>query len=191
MRNISTSQWAMGALTMGLAIQAHAQLPPVPTAQTAAKSTATAKAPAAPGCLIAEFRTIGLSVHNPLDRYDRAWDWLRANAKRCSLEQLQAVSNNRASWLGSSDTPEIMGFVDAIIEYRTQGNEDGLKALYSSKPVENGAVTVTTGLPERPTPVVQPGTNAIPNSIYMAPPMPNNMSQGASPNPSQAAKGVP
>ena len=172
MRNISTSQWAMGALTMGLAIQAHAQLPPVPTAQTAAKSTATAKAPAAPGCLIAEFRTIGLSVHNPLDRYDRAWDWLRANAKRCSLEQLQAVSNNRASWLGSSDSPEIMGFVDAIIEYRSQGNEDGLKALYSSKPIEMGSVTVTTGLPERPAPLVQPGNSSMPNGIYMPQPMP-------------------
>lgn len=168
----------------------HAQLPPVPTVQATAKAPTIAKAATAPGCLIAEFRTIGLSVHHPSDRHDRAWDWLRANAKRCSLEQLQAVSNNRASWLGSSDSPEIMGFVDAIIEYRSQGNEDGLKALYSSKPIENGAVTVTTGLPERPAPVVQPGTNAMPNGIFMSPPMPNNMSQGGSPNASQAASGV-
>lgn len=172
MRTLSTRRWVIGLLAVAGAQLGHAQLPPVPTAQTAAKGSSAAKAPAATGCLIAEFRTIGLSVHNPADRYDRAWNWLRVNAKRCSLEQLQTVNNNRASWLGSSDSPEIMGFVDAIIEYRTQGDEDGLKALYSSKPIEMGSVTVTTGLPERPAPLVQPGNSSMPNGIYMPQPMP-------------------
>lgn len=172
MQTLSNWRWVIGGLTTGWVLMGHAQLPPVPSAQTPTKSTATAKAPATKGCLIAEFRTIGLSVHNPADRYERAWNWLRANAQRCSLEQLQAVSNNRASWLGSSDSPEIMGFVDTIIEYRTQGDEDGLKALYSSKPAEMGSVTVTTGLPARPAPLVQPGTSIMPNGIYMPQPMP-------------------
>lgn len=182
MRTTTIRPWVIGVLTAGLGTLAHAQLPPVPTAQTAAKSPSPAKGPAAAGCLIAEFRTIGLSVHNPSERHERAWNWLRANAKRCSLEQLQAVNNNRSSWLGSSDSPEIMGFVDGIIEYRTQGNEDGLKSLYNSKPLEAASTVVTTGLPERPAPLVQPGNSNIPNAISMPPNMPyGGVPQGASP----------
>lgn len=175
MRTLSTWVGVLGLISMAVAPQGHAQLPPVPTAQAAAKTPALPKAtgdvPAGAGCLIAEFRTIGLSVHNPADRHERAWNWLRANAQRCSLAQLQTVNNNRAGWLGSSDTPEIMGFVEAIIEYRTLGHEDGLKALYNSKPLEVGPAMVTTGLPERPTPVVPLGASAMPSGIYIPPPM--------------------
>lgn len=66
-------------------------------------------------CLVADFRTISLSVHDPAARTAAVSAWLNERAKSCSLESLEAIRANRAIWLGTADTPVIAGLIDRLI----------------------------------------------------------------------------
>ena len=85
-------------------------------------------------CLVSEFRTIGLQIHDPSERSAKAGDWLKSKGAACSASQLAAIVSNRAAWMGTSDSPILMGLVDGIIEAKVAVNPGFMAQLAASKP---------------------------------------------------------
>jgi len=74
-----------------------------------------------PNCFISEFRHIGLTVHEPIERANQAKVWLAQNVAVCSVEKLNFINANRSSWLGTSDSTYFMTLLDSMIEYKAAG----------------------------------------------------------------------
>ena len=72
-------------------------------------------------CIVADFRTLALQTHDPQARAAGARDWLSNHASACNDAQLFALSSNRAAWLGTADSPLLMGMIDGMIESREAG----------------------------------------------------------------------
>ncbi len=108
----------------------------------------------APNCFISEFRHIGKTVHDPVERLHQAKHWLIQNVASCSIEKLNLINGNRASWLGTSDTPFFMTMIDSMIEYKAVGNPEMLAQIFNSAGKEGTAslqVTSVTQAPRTPT----------------------------------------
>ncbi len=159
-RHLGTPGLATGWLALALALGAQAQAPaaqmptapappaaPAPAPITQAPATPFAAAPsapqaaskaapkaavAAPGCSVAEFRTLALDTHTPLERSALATHWLLKHGPGCSEEQILMIRANRALWLGVADTVAMMGLVDRIVEARQSGRPDALQSLYAA-----------------------------------------------------------
>ena len=57
-------------------------------------------------CVIADF--YGLSwLGNPTERHQRLSEWLTTNGSSCSTDQLLAIWNNLAMWVGTADSSEL------------------------------------------------------------------------------------
>ena len=82
-------------------------------------------------CLVADFRTVSLSVHDPAARTVALRAWLNERAKNCSLESLEAIRANRAVWLGTADTPAIAGLIDRLV--LVKANSDSITRDSSSQ----------------------------------------------------------
>ncbi len=162
LRHLRTPGLATGWLALALALGAQAQAPaaqmptaptppaapaPAPAAQApaapvaaapgapqAASKTASKTAPkaAAAGCSVAEFRTLALDTHTPLERSALATHWLLKHGPGCNEEQILMIRANRALWLGVADTVAMMGLVDRIVEARQSGRPDALQSLYAA-----------------------------------------------------------
>ena len=85
-----------------------------------------------PNCFISEFRHIGMSVHEPVERSNQAKLWLVQNVAACSVEKLNFINANRASWLGTSDSSHLMTTLDSMIEYKAAGNPEMLAQIFNS-----------------------------------------------------------
>ena len=92
---------------------------------------ATPKAPV-PNCFISEFRHIGLSVHDPMERAKQAQLWLVQNVSACTLEKLSYINANRPGWLGTSDSSHLMTTLETMIEYKSSGNPEMLAQIFNS-----------------------------------------------------------
>ena len=92
---------------------------------------ATPKAPV-PNCFISEFRHIGISVHDPIERAKQAQLWLVQNVSACTLDKLSFINANRASWLGSADSSHLMTTLETMIEYKSSGNPEMLAQIFNS-----------------------------------------------------------
>jgi Ni/Co efflux regulator RcnB len=173
------------ALWLLLACAALAQNRPAP---------ARAVAPA-PNCLVSEFRAMALGTHDVAERGQRAADWMRRNAADCSEEQLRVLSANRAAWLGTADSTQLMATIDGALEARLKNRPELLAQMFGSSPARVAASeTLRAGeLAPRPAPVVAAGTPAVvaaaPQVVVAgtAPAMP----AGAAPRPSSATPSVP
>lgn len=86
----------------------------------------------APSCFISEFRHIGLSVHEPIERAHQAKRWLAQNLTACPVEKLNLINANRTSWLGTSDSSYFMNLLDSMIEYKLAGKPEMLAQIYGS-----------------------------------------------------------
>jgi hypothetical protein len=53
----------------------------------------------APNCFISEFRHIGLSVHDPIERAKQAQLWLVQNVSACNVEKLEQNNHNETEIL--------------------------------------------------------------------------------------------
>lgn len=168
------AQWALVislCLAAGLAwAQAPAQQAPAAQAggpqPSAAQPPATESAsrepprprPAVPGapCLIAQFRTLALDTHNPTERSVLARQWLQRNLPGCSADKLNLLASNRAGWLGTADSAELMGLIDTALEAQAQNDPSLLRKLYEASPrtFEPGMETIRT---EPPRPILQQG----------------------------------
>lgn len=136
----------MGAPAAAAAPNAAAAPPPRPPASP--------PVPGAP-CLIAEFRTIALGTHNPTERERLIRQWLHRNIPGCSVEKLVTMGSNRASWLGTADSPEVMGMIDTAIEAKSSGDPAVLKQLYDPQPRSFPPSTETLRT-EPPNPILAP-----------------------------------
>ena len=92
---------------------------------------AAPKEPSA-NCFISEFRYIGTSIHEPLEREKQAKNWLIQNVAACSVEKLNLINGNRASWLGTADSAFFMTMLDSMIEYKVAGNPEMLSQIFNS-----------------------------------------------------------
>lgn len=99
----------------------------------AAAAAARAAPPPPPPCLVAEFRHLALSTHDPAERSLSAEAWLRTHLRNCGMEQLTIIANNRLQWLGTSDTPALTRLIDGAVELRVRGTPGAVANLYASK----------------------------------------------------------
>lgn len=143
-------------------------------------SPVTASAPAQPSahtgvCLLADFRALALTTHEPSQRLLLALDWMNQHARYCTLEQLKVLNNYRPSWMGAADHPRLQGLIDSLIEAQTANDPDKLKALFTPDvppPPEETQKSVTAK-PTRatvaapPMPVLNPMVQG-----YVQPPLP-------------------
>ena len=118
---------AIGLLMLASA-QAQAQ------AQTRARGApAPAPAPAeapAGSCVIAEFRLLALTNHDPQERQNKAIDWLKKNGGSCSPMQMSILVSSKASLLGTSDSVTLGAVIDGIIEKKMGADHAAISRYY-------------------------------------------------------------
>ena len=111
---------------------------------------------AAPGaCLVAEFKTLSLSMEDVPERTRQAQLWLQKNISGCTTEQLSAIKGNSPSWLGHALTPELAGLIEGAIEAKISGKPALMGQLYESLGKEGKASVETLKNPTSRAPVVQ------------------------------------
>ena len=103
-----------------------------------------------PNCFISEFRHIGMSVHEPIERSNQAKLWLVQNVAACSVEKLNFINANRASWLGTSDSSHLMTTLDSMIEYKVAGNPEMLAQIFNSLGKEGTSSVQVTNVSRSP-----------------------------------------
>jgi hypothetical protein len=116
---------------------------------SAQSKKSVAKEPAL-NCFISEFRHIGMTVHDPVERLHQAKQWLIQNVSSCSIEKLTLINGNRASWLGASDTSFFMTLIDSMIEYKAAGNPEMLAQIFNSAGKEGTASLQVTSVMQAP-----------------------------------------
>lgn len=93
-----------------------------------------------PPCVVAEFRSLGLDVHDPAKRRTQAMTWLKKRAKNCSVDQLLMIRNNLSQWMGTADSATLAAEVDALLEVFAADNPQVAALLYGTvqPPSEEG-----------------------------------------------------
>ena len=113
------------ACSVGLLMLASAH------AQTRARGAPAAAAAAPAGsCVIAEFRHLALTHHDPLERQNKAIDWLQKNGGFCSPMQMSILVSSKASLLGTSDTVALGAVIDGIMERKLAGDHEAVSRYY-------------------------------------------------------------
>jgi hypothetical protein len=154
-------------------------------AQTAAtpkpRGAVQAAAPEPTGgpCLIAEFRLLALTTHDPQERQNKSIEWLQKNNANCSPMQLSILHSSKAALMGTADSMALSAAFDAIMEKRMANNPEALNRYYrpeaqgparsktesaaagadtgAAKPAGPGAAPTAVGAVVVPTPVAMPG----------------------------------
>lgn len=113
-------------------------------------------------CLVSEFRGMALGTHDVIERGKQATEWMRRNASACSDEQLRLINSNRSAWLGTADSPQMMGLIEGALEARFKNKPELLAQMFVSAPPRPASNETTRAgdLAPRPAPVVAPGTPA-------------------------------
>ena len=87
-----------------------------------------------PPCVVAEFRSLGIDVHDPVKRSTQAMSWLKKRAKNCSVDQLLMIRNNRSQWMGTADSATMAAEVDSLLEVFAADNPQVAALLYGTVP---------------------------------------------------------
>jgi len=117
--------FALGFLVM-TAAQAQIKTPvATPPAQVAADA-----------CVIAEFRRIALTHHDPQERQDKVIAWLQKHGPSCSPAQMSILISSRASLMGTADTSTLSSAFDAVMEKKIANDHAALSRYY--QPVVQG-----------------------------------------------------
>ena len=123
-------------------------------------------------CLVAEFRNLALTMHDPKQRQEAVITWLKNHTQTCSVAQLNVINNYRALWLGTSDSPQVAGIIDSLIELKADGDPQKLQDLFGPQ--------VTTAI--KSDAVVATASPVQSNSVYqMLSPPPMQPNYGADP----------
>ena len=99
-------------------------------AQTRARGAPAAAAAPIGSCVIAEFRLLALTHHDPLERQNKAIDWLQKNGSFCSPMQMSILVSSKASLLGTSDTVALGAVIDGIMERKLAGDHEAVSRYY-------------------------------------------------------------
>jgi hypothetical protein len=113
-------------LFMSAPITVHAQTRPKAAAPAA---TTPPEAPATP-CIIAEFRHIALTHHDPQERQNKVIEWLKKNGPSCSPTQMSIVVASRASLLGTADSFAVSAVMDGLMEKRLASDHAAVSRYY-------------------------------------------------------------
>ena len=183
----------LGSLCLACSVMVGAQEAPKARANGAKK----APKPEPQGiCLVADFRNLALTLHDPKLRQDAAIDWLRNHTQTCNLDQLLMINRYRPVWLGTSDNPRVAGIIDSLIELKSAGDAQKLQEIFgpqSSNAPSADAVVATakphssTAAYQLVTPPMQPmGPNGgviLGYPSWPTPPIPPAMQAPANPAP--------
>ena len=104
----------------------------------------------APNCFISEFRHIGMSAHDPIDRAKQAQLWLVQNVSACTVEKLNYINSNRPAWLGTSDSSHLMTTLETMIEYKSAGKPEMLAQIFNSLGKEGTSSVQVTNVTRSP-----------------------------------------
>jgi hypothetical protein len=132
-------------------------------------------APAAGVCLLADFRSLALTTHDPSQRLALGLEWITQHARHCTIDQLKVLNNYRPSWMGAADHPKLQGLIDSLIEAQAANDPEKLKALFTPEvapPPDETSKTVTAKPTRTPTaPAPMPMLNPMVQG-YVQPPLP-------------------
>ncbi len=109
-------------------------VPPAPAAPRPVELPAKLAPPKPTGCLVAEFRAIGVDTGNESERRTKAMAWLRKKAKQCTPEQLLVMRNNRSQWMGTADSGQVAAEIDGLLEGFAMTNPAVAALLYGTPP---------------------------------------------------------
>jgi len=129
-------------------------------AQTKAKTVPVPPEAPTGACVIAEFRQLALTLHDPLERQNKAIEWLKTNGNFCSPTQMSILITSKAALLGTADSVALGAVIDGIIEKRlgadhvavsryyrpeVQGPSKGREEAPAAKTTESGPAPKATG----------------------------------------------
>ena len=113
-------------------------------------------------CVVAEFRTLALTVHNPTERMTLAKQWLQTHGDGCSLRDIAILKSSSGAWLGTADSPLIQQMFDHYYESKAKLVKD-VPAVAVAAPEAAAVaapVTAVAAKPKVPEPV--PAAKAAP-----------------------------
>ena len=116
--------WLGCAFSFLMVVTSHAQNRP--------RASAPVPGPAVPtgSCVIAEFRQLALTHHDPREREAKAIDWLKKNGNFCTPMQMSIIVSSKASLLGTSDSVALGAVVDGIMERRMGADHSAVSRYY-------------------------------------------------------------
>jgi len=112
-----------------------------------------ASKPGDAGCVVEEFRTLALTVHNPTERLAAATQWLRTNGDACSAKDLAFLKSASGAWLGTADSPAIQQVFDGYYNAKVKATAATPIAAPAPSPAA-AAAAVPVPAAVKPKPVV-------------------------------------
>ena len=116
-------------------------------------------------CVVAEFRTLALTVHNPTERLAAATQWLRAHGDACSGKDIAFLRSASGAWLGTADSPAIQQVFD--LYYNAKVKPEDVPPIVPPLPTP-AAAAIPAPAPVKPKPV-PPVAPAMPDKTAATP----------------------
>jgi len=101
------------------------------------------------GCVVEEFRTLAMTVHNPTERLAAATQWLRANGDACSGKDMAFLKSASGGWLGSADSPAIQQVFDFYYNAKAKAGAIPAPAAAVAPPAADKAKAVVSSASEK------------------------------------------
>ena len=101
-------------------------------------------------CVVEEFRTLAMTVHNPTERLAAATQWLRTHGDACSAKDLAFLKSASGAWLGTADSPAIQKVFDGY--YNAKVKASAATPIAAPMPTPAGAAAAAAPV----TPAVKP-----------------------------------
>jgi len=108
-----------------------------------------ASKPGDAGCVVEEFRTLAMTVHNPTERLAAATQWLRVHGDACSAKDIAYLKSASTGWLGTADSPAIQQVFDTYYSAKTKGEVATAPAAAVVPPVAEKAKAVVSSASEK------------------------------------------
>jgi len=105
-------------------------------------------------CVVEEFRTLAMTVHNPTERLAAATQWLRTHGGACSAKDIAFLKSASGAWLGTADSPAIQQVFDGY--YNAKVKATAVTPTAAPVPTPAGAAAAAVPVPAavKPKPVV-------------------------------------
>ena len=118
-----------------------------------------ASKPGDAGCVVEEFRTLAMTVHNPTERLAAATQWLRTNGDACTAKDLAFLKSASGAWLGTADSPAIQQVFDGYYNAKVKATAASPIAAPVPTPAAPAAAAVPVPAAVKPKPVVPATTD--------------------------------
>ncbi len=105
-------------------------------------------------CVVEEFRTLAMTVHNPTERLAAATQWLRTHGDACSAKDLAFLKSASGAWLGTADSPAIQQVFDGYYNAKVKATAATPTAAPVPTPAAAAAAAAPAPVAVKPKPVV-------------------------------------